>query len=558
MDRKSRKSISRRHFLESSTVAAVAGLAVVACSSLETQPAPVATATQVPTSAPTVTPMPTTAPAELKGSSIYENFTIYKNLYPSLPRGGRSVLGYGTRNPTTLNPMLSPSFATFHSSDAINDWLEHLDENGNIVGSLAESLEIIDGRSLKYTLHKGITFHNGRKVTAEDVKNTIEYVQDEKNGLPIRSSVTGIKPELIDENTILLKLDKPDASIRASLLRVPIIPVEEASKLGNAPIGCGPYIFVEWKLDQYIELAKNPNYWNPEAPRLDSLRFRFFPDAASSTQALIAGEVEYDHQPNLADKARLESTPGVATVIIDPGFLWLIPNHEVEPYDNLKVRQAISMALDRPKLADLAFFGLGTPYWFPGLPKGSPYYPKDLEKPRDVEGAKRLMAEAGLQNGFSDKLHTLNVDYFQAQAVVIKDNLAEIGIDLNLSVTDEESAINRIFTQKEFGLAHFGDAVDPEPAFVLNRYLMSTGDSNATGYRNSELDDLLTKATATFDEAERKKLYRAILQKAILEDVVYIPLTSEPYVKGYRVPLNAPLFVVTANARMHWPVAAKG
>src|SRR5207253_1650400 len=155
---------------------------------------------------------------------------------------------------------------------------------------------------------------------------------------------------------------------------------------------------------------------NPKAPRLDTLRVAFFPDTTSGSAAFLAGQMDYNHEiprPQIPDYKTREAKGEFKTIVTERGWVYFAFNHQVKPYDNVKVRQAIRLCLDRVAMAGAPYNGIARPLWFAGIPPENPYYPKDLEYPRDVEMAKTLMKDAGMAGGFSDTMLTLNFDYYQ-------------------------------------------------------------------------------------------------------------------------------------------------
>jgi peptide/nickel transport system substrate-binding protein len=307
-----------------------------------------------------------------------------------------------------------------------------------------------------------------------------------------------------------------------------------------------------------VQHVRNPDYWNREAPRVDRLRINHYPDEESGAQAFLAGQVSYAVQVPLAQfpdyQARADQ--GDLTIdVIDAGWLYFGMNHEVEPYDNPKVRKAISLALDRRAMAQAPFSNLARPQWFGGIATNHPWYPADLEFERDVEQARSLLTEAGFANGFSDVLLTLgDKDYFVGINQIAQQNLAEIGVTIDLEVVDIATILERTFTTQDFTICSLGDAVHPEPAAQLDVYFSSNGGNNYFNYSSDEADRLMRRARETFDEAGRQRAYREVFQLLFVDDIAAIPVTTEPSL-GIYTGTNVDQWGPDPIARMHYPIA---
>jgi peptide/nickel transport system substrate-binding protein len=491
------------------------------------------------------------------GSAEATGSVIYGDLYPSLPMGGSMIYGVPNQVANTLNPLSSVAFAVFFATDPMNDWLEHYDTTGTLVPSLAQSMDFPSENEIRYVLHDGIFFHNGRQMTAQDIADVIAYVKDEANASPVKANFDPVEVSVVDDQTVILRSDPPIASIRSHLTRLPIIPVEEAATLADNPVGAGPFRFAGWERDQYVDFERFDDYWNPEAPRLDTMRSLQIPDDVSGNQTLLAGQMDANLYVSPTEFSQFESRPEFGSLVEHWGWSYVLYNHARSPYDQPQVRQAIRLAMDRSLATQAPYGGLGLPQFFPGIRPESPFYPADLEYAKDVEAAKTLLAEAGLASGFSDTLLTINFPVFQSLSTIVQALLREIGINVELEVVDLATYIDRVIANKDYSIATLGDGNDPEPAFVLDRYFMSNGGSNWTNYANPEVDELLVAANSTFDEAERQRLYHRVYEIVAIEDSVLVPLSTEPFPSVFKSEINGELWIPTPNERVHFPIAAR-
>jgi peptide/nickel transport system substrate-binding protein len=222
------------------------------------------------------------------------------------------------------------------------------------------------------------------------------------------------------------------------------------------------------------------------------------------------------------------------------------------------VRRAIRLCVDREAMAAAPFNGLSKPRWFLGIKPENPYYPKGLEYERDVDEAKRLMAEAGHAGGIKTQLLAPNFGYFQACATIAKSNLAEIGIDAELEIVDLATSAARLLEDKDYFLSVFGFTMDPTPSARIDRYVTTGGPANYFNYSSKEADRLLTQAKSIVAVAERRELYRAAFQKIFLDDVPVVPVAGEVSVGAATPETNLDQFGPLPASRWHYQIAAVG
>ena len=481
---------------------------------------------------------------------------IYGDLYPTLPRGGALVVGTTEQVPNTLDVLRDALGATGWNAAPAQDWLEHYDHKSRLVPSLAQSVEVVDDTTLRYTLHDA-QFHTGDPVTSESVKDIFEWVLDEANGSHLRDRFVGVTIEPESASTFLFKLDEPNAGIRGSLPRLPIMPVEFAGN-GETSVGAGPFIFDGWERGSFVDYRINPDYWTDEAPRVDSLRIRHFADSTSGTQTFLAGEMDYLYPASFPEfevlKQRVDAGE-FQMVVTEPGYCYIVPNAERQPFDNPAVRQAVMYALNRQRMAEVGFGGpegVGRVLEFPVVPE-HPFFPGDLSIGQDVEKAKSLLASAGLADGFSATMISPDFTYFSAIATLAQQDLAEIGIDLDLVILDISSLIDRAISQSDFDLCVLGNALDPELAAVV---LPMLGTGNYFNYSNPDVDAAIRRGQMTFDDAERAAAYHEVFDLAVVQDAALITVTNEPLINVFRNTTNGTDYKPDPLAIWHWPVAS--
>ena len=550
--------ITRRQIMKYMGMAGIAGV-LAACRVGEQS---VAT-----TNAGSVTTAPggaTTAPGgatTLAMTPLNMEGVIYGDVLPTLPRGGSLVVGTTEQVPNTLDVLRNALGATGWNTAPAQDFLEHYDHNSILRLSLTESLEVVDDTTLRYTLREA-SFHTGNPVNSQAVQDIFDWIQDEANGSHLASRIAGVTIEPENDRTFLFRLDEPNAVVRGNLPRIPIMPIEFAGN-GEESVGAGPFIFDGWERDSFVDYRRNPDYWNPEAPRLDNLRIRHFAESTAGTQTFFAGEMDYLYPASFpqfeAIKQRVDAGE-FNMVVTEPGWCYLVCNNARTPFDNPKVRQAVMYAMDRQRMAEVGFGGadgVGRVLEFPVVPEHA-FYPSDLSVSQDLDRARSLLAEAGYEGGFSAEGGMISPDftYFEAIGTIAQQNLAEIGIEIDLVILDISSLIERAIGQSDFDITVLGSALDPELGVVLDRLITTDGGSNYFNYSNPAVDSALRDGRTTFDEDARRSAYHEALRLCVVEDAGLITVTNEPLINLYRDNTNGADYKPDPLAIWHWPIAS--
>lgn len=486
----------------------------------------------------------------------------YESLLPTLPRGGVAIYAFTGAEPAHLDAQLSRGGRILITSDTMNDWLVRYDLDGNLVPSLASSYEQVDDLTLKFTLRTGVKFHNGREMTSEDVKRSVDRARGEESVSVYKSEMSVIADiQTPAPDQVVFITSSPAPGFIHNLTRIAIVPMEVVDEQGDMklnPVGAGPFKLKEWKSGEALEVERFADYWDPEAPRLDGIIFRFIPDERSTLASLEAGEIHtfrgfgipsFESMMDREDEGiHVKAYPA-----LDYGYLMF--NTVREPFTNASVRKAISMALDRAMFNEVAHNNISALSWFP-VPLDSPLYPKDLESERDVEGAKALLAEAGFPDGFKSTVLVSSFPLEQPYGIILQSQLAEIGVQLEIIEMELGEFLTKIFTDKDFDMTMLSDAASPDPSTFMNAYLMSTGGANGGSYNNPELDALLVAASSTFDETVRAENYRKVFELLVEEAPLPIILQYSLPI-AWRDPLLGEYILSTPeNFRNNWPAVA--
>ncbi|MDO8955778.1 MAG: ABC transporter substrate-binding protein [Deltaproteobacteria bacterium] len=422
--------------------------------------------------------------------------------------------------PPGLDPTTSPA-ATIKRVVHYNmlEGLLKVDRNGKVVPALAKSYNISkDGREYTFNLYQGIKFHDGSPCTAEDVKFSFERLLDPKTAAVNRKYYMGVESiQVINPLTVKFKVKKFDSNFLFNVARgdAVIVSRQAIDRLKSQPVGTGPFRFVEWKRGDSVVMVRNPDYYVKGIPYLEKVVFKFIPDPSAQLAALRAGDVDvlaYDlspeNAPMLEKDPRFKVLKGHTTTDVIMAI-----NNSRKPFNDPRVRQAITLAIDRKAIIEGAVAGYGSPIGSHMDPT-NPYY-IDLSGlyPYNLEKAKKLLAEAGYPNGFEAVLKLPEpYAYARRSGEIIADQLSKVGIKLTLEVIQWGQWIDRIFKNAEYDLTVIGHAepFDIEIYGRPNYYFR---------YHNPNFQELIKKAEEEMSEPARKKIYEEA-QRMLADDFV--------------------------------------
>jgi len=407
----------------------------------------------------------------------------------------------------------------------IFEGLTRIGPNGDVQPALAESWEISeDGKTYTFKLHDGVKFHDGTAFDAEDVKFSLEraMAEDSTNAQKVLfSAIESV--EAIDATTVKVTLKQPQGSFLYNMGwgDAVIVAPESAETNKEKPIGTGPFKFENWAKGASVTIVKNPDYWG-EPAALEKAEFRFIPDAAASVTALLSGDVQaFPNFPGGDALPQIEADPRFEVVIgATEGETILAMNNGKAPFDNLKVRQAISHAVNRDEVILGASSGQGVPIGSHFSPANPAYVDLTGTYPYDVEKAKALLTEAGYPDGFSATLKLPPPPYARQGGEIIASQLREIGINLEIVPIEWAQWLEQVFTNKDYDLTIISHT-EPNDINIYAR------DDYYFNYSNPKFKELMAGLDTTSDAAKRNELYGEA-QRIIAEDAVNVFLFQLP------------------------------
>jgi len=496
----------------------------------------------------------------LQGSAAV-GFGAYSGVARAQGKGpGRITLAMFGEPPTLQMAINTAAAVQIISSKIHSGLLTYDGDFSKPKPNLAESWEVApDGKTITFHLRQGVTWHDGKPFTSEDVKFTIENVIKRYHSRGRITFANLASVETPDANTAVFHLNQPAPYIMVALhsSETPIVPkhiYENGDILGNpannAPIGTGPYKFKEWKRGAYVLLERNQNYFRKDEPLLEQIVFTNISDAGARSVALESGELDIGAPwpVPLADMQRFETVKNVS--ITTEGFTPFGPmsffefNLKQPMFQDPKVRKAIAHCIDRVRIVDTIYCGYGRPATGPINSKmpGGFYSDAVTQYKYDLKAAERLLDEAGVKRGAGGIRFSFTLEpapwapHLPQMAEYVAQSLSRVGIKVEVRLQDAATWIKRAFTTREAQAVVYATFNMMDPTLGVQRqYVTSTIGvifGNGSGYSNPRIDELFAKAQTENDAAERVKIF-AEIQKILTDDVPNIPLSEERYATIY-------------------------
>ena len=398
-----------------------------------------------------------------------------------------------------------------------------------------------DGKTLTFALRKGVAWHDGKPFTSADVKCTFDLlagkatenfkVNFRKGWYANIESVT-----TNGESEAIVKLKAPQPALLGLLASgfTPMYPCHvPPARMRQAPVGTGPFKFVEYKANQTIKLTRNPNYWKPGLPYLDGIEYDIIPNRSTAVLAFISGRYDLTFPYEMTVPLVGDIQQQMPKAICDISPMNVAANllmNPVPPFDDLQVRRAVAMTIDRKAYVDILTQGKGDvggamqplPEGRWGLPdeelRKLPGYDPDVAKSRAQARAILAAKGYGPDKRISLKLSTRNIPTYRDASVILIDQLKEIWIDAELQLVETALWVPKLIRRDyQFALSQVGNGVDdPDQGYPEN---YACGSRTYMDYCNKELDTMIAAQSAERDPAKRKQIAWAIDRKLTDEAV---------------------------------------
>lgn len=437
--------------------------------------------------------------------------------------GGNLTVGIAQDLDETLDPHTMVYAGTREVLFNVYEGLVKPDTDGNLEPAVAKDFGISDdGTVFTFTLRENVKFHNGETVTADDVVYSLKRAAGIGSDKPLVEGFEAVKSvESPDDSTVVVTLSEPNVEFLAQFA-VAIIP--DGSDPADEIVGTGPFKYVERVPQESVVLEKFEDYWGTPA-YVDKVTFKIIDSAETLVMSLKSGVLDLVAHLTSAQTNEL----GDEYTIVE-GTMNLVQalylNNKVEPFDNVKVRQALCYALDRQSVMDLTADGRGAPVGSSMYPSFTKYFREDLVDyyTYDIEKAKELLAEAGYPDGFEfDVTVPSNYQPHVDTAAVLAEQLKKIGVTMNVKLVDWNTWVNDTYIGRNFEGTIIGvDASLMTARSMLERFTSDNG-SNFINFSNDEYDEVFKQAVASVDADEQVERYGR-LQEILTEQAanVYI------------------------------------
>jgi peptide/nickel transport system substrate-binding protein len=431
------------------------------------------------------------------------------------PRPGGTLRVSIDQAPSVIHPQLTRVLQEHLVAELLYSNLVKLKQDMSPEPDLAESWSSNpELTEWTFKLRPNVRFHDGSPCTAKDVVASFEAIRDPKMASPARAILGSLKDvAAVDDVTVVMKLTAPSADfpITLSFTGARIIPEPIAkgdyARLSREAIGTGPFKLVSFEPDRLVVVERNPNYFIPERPFLSRIELRVYPDNSAETSALIAGDNDLMVVVSQSEFGRLSEVPNVTPLQKPSGrFLNVNMRCDQKPFDDVRVRKALSLAIDREALVGFIALGFGqsgndvpiNPSYF--------YYKKLPDKKADVALAQKLLADAGYPNGLDLTLVASENPGTRAQlAIAMREMARPAGFRIEVQTMPHAAYLDQVWKKGNFYVGIYAAQATADQIFSL----LYTSDAawNETRWNNDEFDRLVREARAIGDEARRRELY---------------------------------------------------
>jgi peptide/nickel transport system substrate-binding protein len=454
----------------------------------------------------------------------------------SAPAKGGMLLFGKAQEAVGLDPHLTPAISGRVLTALVYERLVYLNDKGEPTGELAEKWSQPDPTTYTFSIRKGVKFHNGRELKAADVKYSFERILDKATASPWATQLAPVQSiETSDDYTVTFKLKTsfgPFLNVLAFDWAA-IVPQEAVKQYGDLTqrmVGTGPFVLDEYVLNTRTVLKAFPQYWGTR-PAVDGITFRIIPDEAARLASLRTGEVQMAQLSDPLAVGMASRTEG-ARVISQPttDYYMFAFNVRKKPFDDIRVRQAVALAINRKAVMDTVVFGdaelvgvlpptLGD--WATPISQ-LPYAKQDLAK------AKTLLADAGYPNGFAfTVLASPQYSQFPAIGLAMQSQLKQIGVTLNVDPTEWGSFLSR-WRARDFDSFISYQAAGSDPDDALYQNFRGGSSFNAVGLDDPKFNELLDKGRSTTDRSQRLAIYKDAQLRAdeVLPDIFLFTRTE--------------------------------
>lgn len=440
-------------------------------------------------------------------------------------------------NPSRLNPLLATDSASSEIANFLFNGLVKYDkDNREIVGDLAKSYTFKDNRTLFFKLRKDVKWHDGEKFTAKDVLFTYKTIMSDSISTPYSSEFRFVESvKALDDYTLEVKYKKPYFKALETWM-MGILPEHilkndknlMSSSFNTNPIGTGPYKLTQLEYSKNIILSAFDDYFEGR-PKIDRLSFNVVADSMTRFLMLKSGLIDIDGVEPMAYERQLDKEFFEKFDIyedISNSYTYLGFNLRERKFQDPKVREALSLAINREELVNVLFFKHAQVCNGPFLPTSMAFNPYVKSPKQDIKNAKRLLKEAGY-----DASHPLKFEIVTSNssplrpyaAQILQHQLLKAGVKVTLRVMEWQAFLNMVVFPHKFDavLLGWGLSPTPDPYMIWHSEADTKGGFNLVGYHNKELDKLIEESQSIIDREKLSRLWKKMF-KMIVDDNPYL------------------------------------
>ncbi len=467
---------------------------------------------------------------KIKFILLFSLFTFHFSLFASTLHLSISA------NPSRLNPLIATDGTSHEISSWIFSSLVKYDKDAKVTPHLAKSYRFIDDTTLEFELKKGILWSDGKEFTSQDIIFTYQTIISPKIFTPYSSDFRYVKSvEMSGKYKILVKYKEPYFKA-LEIWMMDILPHHilkddkdlMTSKFNKHPIGIGSYTIKGFTPSNDINLFANKSYFKHK-PLIDKITYHFIPDPSTEFLTLKTKKLDIGSLTPMQYERQIDDDFKKHFKILEKmsqGYTYLGFNLRDKKFKNPKIREALSLAIDRQELVDILFLGHGQICNGPFMPKTFAY-PTDLKTQNpNLQKAKKLLKEAGYgkNNPFAFELVTNSNNSTRVYtAQVIQHQLKKIGVKMKIIVMEWQGFLNTVVMPKKFEtvLLGWGLGLMPDAYSIWHSESDKKGGFNFVGYKNQKVDELIKKGEKTIDKKKLGEIYREIF-KLIRADNPYL------------------------------------
>lgn len=437
--------------------------------------------------------------------------------------------------PDQLDPHKTSAYFSFEVLENVFDTLVEPDANLEMRPALAKSWEVSpDQLSWTFHLRPGVTFHDGSPFTADDVVFSYRRIIDEQlANLDKFSAVTDVRA--VDPMTVVIDVKHPTPNLLTNIGGFKGMAIVqrrnvESGQIATHPVGTGPFAFRSQKSGDSITLTANPSYWGGE-PKVAGVTFRFISEPSTALSALQAGEIDWTDSIPTQRVAQLRDDDSLHLAVTASNDYWYLALNEAhKPWDDVRARQAVAYGIDRAAIVQATSYGTAAANQL-AIPDGNPWYTAYDRYRYDTDAARRLLDEAGVGDVDLDMLVTSEYPETVTAAQVIADNLAPLGITVNIRTVDFATWLDEQ-NSGHFDMLMMGwlGNIDPDDFYYAQHH--TNGTSNAQKFSNPEVDRLLDAGRVETNRQARFDDYRRAAT-IIADEVSYIYLYNPSVIQAW-------------------------